>query len=115
MRRLLTTALRAGRRYSSVTAAPPAVTVRVGDLVHGYEVLRVQPVLEKALQCVELRHVATGAHHLHVAAHDSNNVFGVTFVTVPQDSTGVAHILEHTALCGSARFPVRDPFFNMIK
>ena len=48
-------------------------------------------------------------------ADDSNNVFNVAFRTTPVDDTGVAHILEHTALCGSKRFPVRDPFFNMLK
>jgi Zn-dependent M16 (insulinase) family peptidase len=72
-------------------------------------------VEEKNLNCVELRHAATGARHLHVDCDDSNNTFAVSFLTVPSDSTGVAHILEHTALCGSAKYPVRDPFFNMIK
>lgn len=46
---------------------------------------------------------------------DTNNVFAVTLRTVPTDSTGVAHILEHTTLCGSKVFPVRDPFFHMLK
>ncbi len=70
---------------------------------------------ERNLDCAELRHLATGARHLHVACDDSNNTFAVAFLTVPSDSTGVAHILEHTALCGSRKYPVRDPFFNMIK
>ncbi len=61
------------------------------------------------------RHLSTGARHLHLAADDDNNAFAVAFLTVPSDSTGVAHILEHTSLCGSERFPVRDPFFNMLK
>ncbi|MCP5144355.1 MAG: insulinase family protein [Gammaproteobacteria bacterium] len=60
-------------------------------------------------------HGATGARHIHLAAADDNNAFMVAFPTVPQDSTGVAHILEHTALCGSQRFPVRDPFFMMLR
>jgi len=63
----------------------------------------------------EYRHAATGARHLHLAATDTNNAFLVAFLTVPQDSTGVAHILEHTVLCGSERFPVRDPFFMMTR
>lgn len=61
------------------------------------------------------QHQATGARHLHLQADDNNNAFLVAFLTVPQDSTGVAHILEHTTLCGSRRFPVRDPFFMMIR
>lgn len=60
-------------------------------------------------------HIATGAHHLHMAANNDENVFLVALRTFPMDSTGVAHILEHTALCGSERYPVRDPFFMMIR
>ena len=63
----------------------------------------------------EFEHPATGARHFHLAAKDDNNVFLVGLRTVPQDSTGVAHILEHTVLCGSERFPVRDPFFMMTR
>ncbi|MGD8803922.1 MAG: insulinase family protein, partial [Gammaproteobacteria bacterium] len=63
----------------------------------------------------EYQHVKTGAMHYHIDADNSENVFLVAFRTVPMDSTGVAHILEHTALCGSKKYPVRDPFFMMIR
>lgn len=63
----------------------------------------------------EYRHTSTGAMHYHIAADNNENVFLVAFRTVPMDSTGVAHILEHTALCGSKKYPVRDPFFMMIR
>ncbi|WP_299587934.1 insulinase family protein [uncultured Microbulbifer sp.] len=63
----------------------------------------------------EYRHTTTGAQHLHIAADNPENVFLVALRTVPHDSTGVAHILEHTALCGSDKYPVRDPFFMMIR
>ena len=53
--------------------------------------------------------------HIHLASESSENVFMVAFRTVPQDSKGIAHILEHTALCGSKKYPVRDPFFMMIR
>lgn len=61
------------------------------------------------------RHPGTGARHLHLEADDDNNAFMVAFPTIPSDSTGVAHILEHTTLCGSRRYPVRDPFFMMLR
>ncbi|MGB5396122.1 MAG: insulinase family protein [Gammaproteobacteria bacterium] len=61
------------------------------------------------------RHRKTGALHYHIDADNAENVFLVAFRTVPMDSTGVAHILEHTALCGSKHYPVRDPFFMMIR
>lgn len=63
----------------------------------------------------EYEHLRTGAVHFHFASDNPENVFLVALRTVPMDSTGVAHILEHTALCGSRRFPVRDPFFMMIR
>ncbi|EAR09678.1 insulinase family protein [Reinekea blandensis] len=61
------------------------------------------------------RHRKTGAEHYHLAADSDENVFMVSLRTMPQDSTGVAHILEHTALCGSEKYPVRDPFFMMTR
>ena len=61
------------------------------------------------------KHKVTGAKHYHLAADDPQNVFMVALRTVPMDSTGVAHILEHTVLCGSEKYPVRDPFFMMIR
>lgn len=63
----------------------------------------------------EYRHKKTGAPHYHLSTDNTENVFLVALRTVPTDSTGVAHILEHTALCGSKRYPVRDPFFMMIR
>ncbi|MEM8659471.1 MAG: insulinase family protein [Pseudomonadota bacterium] len=63
----------------------------------------------------QYEHQKTGAVHYHLASDSSENVFLVALRTVPEDSTGVAHILEHTALCGSERYPVRDPFFMMLR
>ena len=53
--------------------------------------------------------------HIHLDSDSNEKVFMVAFRTIPEDSTGVAHILEHTALCGSKKYPVRDPFFMMIR
>jgi Zn-dependent M16 (insulinase) family peptidase len=71
------------------------------------------PSLDVALE--QYRHVGTGASHIHLAADDTNNAFLVALPTVPTDSTGVAHVLEHVSLCGSRRYPVRDPFFMMLR
>ena len=67
------------------------------------------------LHLEHFEHRATGAVHYHLASPSTENVFLVALRTVPQDSTGVAHILEHTALCGSRNYPVRDPFFMMLR
>ena len=61
------------------------------------------------------RHDATGAELLSVCNNDENKCFGVTFRTPPSDSTGVAHILEHSVLCGSDKYPVREPFVELLK
>lgn len=82
---------------------------------NGFEFIRSEHVASLRIEIQEFRHKVTGAPHYHLAADDSNNAFLVALRTVPMDSTGVAHILEHTALCGSERFPVRDPFFMMTR
>ena len=61
------------------------------------------------------RHKATGAQVFHLENDDSENMFAFAFATYPHDSTGVAHILEHTVLSGSEAFPVKDPFLQLLK
>lgn len=80
-----------------------------------FELLRREPIASLNLTVESYRHTVTGARHLHLVVDDPHNAFLVAFLTVPLDSTGVAHILEHTALCGSQRYPVRDPFFMMVR
>ncbi|MFT6752568.1 MAG: Zn-dependent M16 (insulinase) family peptidase [Candidatus Azotimanducaceae bacterium] len=77
--------------------------------------LRSQKVDTLNLKVHEFEHIKTGAMHYHLESENDENVFMVAFRTVPMDSTGVAHVLEHTALCGSEKYPVRDPFFLMIR
>ncbi|MHB8708174.1 MAG: insulinase family protein, partial [Desulfuromonadales bacterium] len=89
----------------------PAVSSRL----HGFVIVAVTPLAELNATLVQAIHERTGARLAHLACPDPNNVFAVTFRTPPADSTGVAHILEHTVLCGSQRYPVRDPFFAMLK
>jgi Zn-dependent M16 (insulinase) family peptidase len=80
-----------------------------------FDLLRSEHIDSLNLDVQQFEHRATGAMHYHLAAENNENVFLVALRTVPQDSTGVAHILEHTALCGSEHFPVRDPFFLMLR
>lgn len=86
-----------------------------GRVVQGFTVDQVARVDEVFLTAVRLTHLGTGAQYLHVARDDDNNVFAVSFRTTPTDSTGLPHILEHTTLCGSERYPCRDPFFKMLR
>lgn len=85
----------------------------VGERYGDFVVTKCTPVAE--LNCVlrELQHLPTGAQVMHIANDDTENLFSLSFKTYPSSSNGVAHILEHTVLCGSRRFPVKDPFFSM--
>ena len=91
----------------------PSTSLPLGHAT--FELVRQETIDSLSIQVEQYRHRTTGAMHYHLAAENSENVFLVALRTVPQDSTGVAHILEHTALCGSERFPVRDPFFMMLR
>ena len=70
---------------------------------------------ERGLTAKLFRHKVTGAEVLSVDADDENKVFSCNFRTLPKDDTGVPHILEHSVLCGSRRFPVKEPFVEMLK
>ncbi|RWA06943.1 hypothetical protein EKO27_g8160 [Xylaria grammica] len=85
-----------------------------GEKLHGFTLLRTKHVPELELTALHLKHDQTGADYLHIAREDSNNVFSIGFKTNPPDDTGVPHILEHTTLCGSEKYPIRDPFFKML-
>ncbi|WP_415905953.1 insulinase family protein [Neptuniibacter sp. QD72_48] len=80
-----------------------------------FEFVRSEKIESLGIDVTEYEHKKTGLSHFHIAADHTENVFLVGLRTVPEDSKGVAHILEHTALCGSERFPVRDPFFMMTR
>lgn len=63
----------------------------------------------------ELEHIPSGAQVMHIQNDDPENLFCLSFKTFPSSSNGAAHILEHTVLCGSKKFPVKDPFFAMTR
>ncbi|MDH3935286.1 MAG: insulinase family protein, partial [Gammaproteobacteria bacterium] len=100
---------------SSVIAGQAANPLQPAEVHPAFEWKRSERIESLNLVVEEYRHTKTGALYYHLAADNPENVFLVALRTVPKDSTGVAHILEHTALCGSERYPVRDPFFMMIR
>jgi len=83
--------------------------------VHGFDLIQEQTVAETNSTARFYRHAKTGAELLSLASADENKVFGVAFRTPPHDSTGVAHILEHSVLCGSRKYPVKKPFVELKK
>ena len=92
------------------------VSESITQTIHpAFQLLRQHHVEALDIYVSEYKHKVTGAVHYHLATNNDENVFLVAFRTQPMDSKGTAHILEHTALCGSEKFPVRDPFFLMIR
>lgn len=95
--------------------AAAAALLVPGTTCHGFTVERCETVPELDADAYVLRHAASGARLLYLACDDENKAFAIGFKTPPADSTGVFHILEHSVLCGSARFPVKEPFVDLIK
>ncbi len=87
----------------------------VGDTVHGFRVLREGDVPYLNAHYIKLEHVATGAALYYTDRDDGQLVFSVGFRTLPEDDTGVFHILEHSCLDGSEKYPLKEPFVNLMK
>ncbi|OPX38612.1 MAG: peptidase M16 [Desulfobacteraceae bacterium 4484_190.2] len=84
-------------------------------IIHGFQLQREQFISELKTHARFYRHEKTGAELLSLSNEDENKVFGITFRTPPSDSTGIAHILEHSVLCGSRKYPVKEPFVELLK
>ena len=95
--------------------AAAAALLVPGTTCHGFAVERCETVPELDSDAYVLRHTTSGARLLYLACDDENKAFAIGFKTPPADSTGVFHILEHSVLCGSAKFPVKEPFVDLIK
>lgn len=85
-----------------------------GQRYNDFECVRCENVPEFGIMSYTFRHLVTGTELWYLDRKDTNNVFSVNFRTTPFDSTGLPHILEHSVLCGSHKYPVRDPFFKML-
>ena len=83
--------------------------------LHGFTVRTREKLPEIDGTAYVLDHAKSGAQLLYLANDDPNKTFSISFKTPPADDTGVFHILEHSVLCGSDRFPVKEPFVNLLK
>lgn len=83
--------------------------------MHGFELLKEQHIPELNTKARLFRHMRSGARLLSMENDDENKVFGISFRTPAPDSTGVAHIMEHSVLCGSRKYPVKEPFVELVK
>ncbi len=82
---------------------------------HGFEKIGEKNIPELNTRGVLWRHRRTGARLLSMENDDTNKCFGISFRTPPEDSTGLPHILEHSVLCGSRKYPLKDPFVQLLK
>lgn len=93
----------------------PDMDAAVGDMIHGFSIKGITPLPDlRAIAC-EAVHVGSGARLLHILSDDPENLLALALRTPPSDDTGLPHILEHTVLCGSSRYPVKDPFVELLK
>lgn len=84
-------------------------------IINGFELIRSQEISSLNVRAKYYRHVNTGARLLSLENEDENKVFGITFRTPPKDSKGIAHIMEHSVLCGSKKYPLKEPFIELVK
>jgi Zn-dependent M16 (insulinase) family peptidase len=84
-------------------------------ILHGFELIQDQHISELNSRARLYRHHRTGAQLLSMENTDENKVFGISFRTTPTDSTGIPHIMEHSVLCGSEKYPLKEPFVELIK
>jgi Zn-dependent M16 (insulinase) family peptidase len=83
--------------------------------LHGFELVQEQHIAEYNTEAKLYRHLRTGAQLLSMSNRDENKVFSTNFCTPPTDSTGLPHILEHSVLGGSRKYPVKEPFMELVK
>lgn len=89
--------------------------IAAGDFLHGFDIVSVTDIPELDSKGIFARHRETGCEVYHLLNDDEENLFSYAFRTPPEDSTGVAHILEHSVLCGSKNYPLKDPFLVLAK
>ncbi|MBQ6335309.1 MAG: insulinase family protein [Erysipelotrichaceae bacterium] len=89
--------------------------MEINTIIHGFKVNRVRHLQEIEADMYEMVHLKTGARTIWLKRDDENKTFSIGFKTTPVDDTGVFHILEHSVLNGSKKYPVREPFVDLLK
>jgi Zn-dependent M16 (insulinase) family peptidase len=93
----------------------PPPTLQAGDQLHGFKVSRVKEFPAIRVTAYEIEHKKTGAKVLHLHSFDRENLYAICFRTPPSDSTGLPHILEHSVLAGSEKYPLKDVFKELMR
>lgn len=88
---------------------------KLGDMVHGFRVNAMSHIEEVNSDAYVMEHVKSGARLMYLDNDDDNKVFYIAFRTTPDNSKGVPHIMEHSTLCGSRKYPLKEPFVELAK
>ena len=89
--------------------------MEINKVYSGFRLDRIERIDEINGTAYEMKHEKSGARLIYIDSPDSNKVFNIAFRTTPHNSTGVAHIMEHSVLCGSRKFPLKEPFVELVK
>ena len=98
-----------------MTPKYPNPLLSSGEILHGFSIARVSTIPEIRSVAYLAEHNKSGLRLIHLHSSDPENLFAIGFRTIPPDDSGLPHILEHTVLCGSRRYPVKDPFVELLK
>jgi Zn-dependent M16 (insulinase) family peptidase len=89
--------------------------MKINEKLHGFSVVKATEIAEIEATLYEMEHEKSGAKLLFLDREDDNKTFAITFKTIPEDSTGVFHIIEHSVLCGSKKYTTKEPFVELLK
>ncbi len=89
--------------------------MKLNEVIHGFKIYGITDVDEIGARLYKMKHEKSGASLLFLEREDENKTFSITFKTIPEDSTGVFHIIEHSVLCGSEKYTVKEPFVELLK
>ena len=82
---------------------------------YGFKLIRTRELSELSATLCEMEHIKSGAQLIYLDRDDENKTFSIGFPTPPENDTGVFHIIEHSVLCGSKKYPLKDPFAELLK
>ena len=89
--------------------------LNIGSRHYGFTITALRPIPDQDAQLVQMVYEKTGTELIWVKSSECNKLFSIAFKTIPTDDTGVFHILEHSVLCGSDKYPVKEPFVELLK
>ena len=89
--------------------------MKINEIYYGFKLLSIKEIKDIDATLYEFKHLKSNGSLVYLKTDDTNKCFSIGFKTPPQDSTGICHIIEHSVLCGSKKYPVKEPFVNLLK